>query len=465
MRYFLLASALLFGQVTASCVPYGAGYGDVRKLVKQRTGLSIRWNHMHGSGKVGAATKSLLAKPLHADAAVKVALLNNSQLQATFTKLGVARGALIEAMSLPNPEAEVRIGLSGSTPSVELTFTEDLSHFLYMPLKKGVADARFGAAKMQVAGAAMDLAFKARTAFYALQADEQIVALRRTVLKAAEASFYAKQRMFDAGNVSELDFLTEKAMYEETRLAHARAEAALKVAREQMNALLGLWGKAASWKTAGALAAPPVKPIRTQHIEKRAIERSIDLAAAEHRFDAAAQQARLSRLEGLLPQIAAGVGVDIEDGAANIGPAVHLRLPLFYQGQGEVSAARANMRREQEMYRSLAVHIRAAARSAALRLRATRDRALYYKRVLIPLRKRLTGETLLHYNAMSIGVLQLLLAKRDEIESTTAYVAALRDYWIARAETEQLLAGRLTQNASTMASQEQAGPVRRSGGH
>jgi cobalt-zinc-cadmium efflux system outer membrane protein len=457
-----LACALLLG--AAACVPYGAGYNDVRSMVKARTGQSVRWNTIDDSDQFSAPTKRLLAAPLTFDAAIKVALLNNSELQAAFAELGIARGELISSMRIPNPEAELRLGLTAAEPTIELTFTEDLTDFIFIPLRKGVADAGFAAAKLRVVGAAMDLAFEARTAFYSFQAEQQILRLRRTVLKTAEASFYAKQRIFDAGNVSELDYLTEKAMYEEARLGHARAETALKVAREQMNVVLGLWGKGAKWTITTQLADPPNEPLGTQEIEQRAVAKSIDLAAAEHRFEAAARRANLSRAEGLIPEIAVGVGIDIEDGATNIGPAVGLRVPLFYQGQGEVSAAKAQMRRQQEMYRGLAVKIRSASRSAAMRLRAARDRALYYKRVILPLRKKLTRETLLHYNAMSLSVIQLLLAKRDEIESSRAYVEALREYWMARAEVQQLLAGRLAKGAANMAMEESGGPARR-GGH
>jgi cobalt-zinc-cadmium efflux system outer membrane protein len=52
-------------------------------------------------------------------------------------------------------------------------------------------------------------------------------------------------------------------------------------------------------------------------------------------------------------------------------------------------------------------------------------------------------ETLRQYNAMNATVFALLSAKRDHIEGGRAYVEALRDYWTARAELEQLLAGRL----------------------
>jgi cobalt-zinc-cadmium efflux system outer membrane protein len=55
----------------------------------------------------------------------------------------------------------------------------------------------------------------------------------------------------------------------------------------------------------------------------------------------------------------------------------------------------------------------------------------------------------LPFNAMNLGVFQLMQAKRDQIEAARAYVQALREYWTARAEVDQLLAGRLPRRAAT----------------
>ena len=86
---------------------------------------------------------------------------------------------------------------------------------------------------------------------------------------------------------------------------------------------------------------------------------------------------------------------------------------------------------------------RGVARAASSRLLIARERALYIKTVLLPLRERIVRETQLAYNAMTVGVFQLLESKREQIQAGRAYVEALRSYWTAQAEVDQLLAGRL----------------------
>src|SRR5690606_18152822 len=90
--------------------------------------------------------------------------------------------------------------------------------------------------------------------------------------------------------------------------------------------------------------------------------------------------------------------------------------------------------------------IRAAARAAAARLVAARDRVRFYEEVLLPMRQTVLEETQLQYNAMATSAFELLRAKRTQVDAQRSHVEALRDYWIARAEVEQLIAGRLVQN-------------------
>jgi cobalt-zinc-cadmium efflux system outer membrane protein len=89
------------------------------------------------------------------------------------------------------------------------------------------------------------------------------------------------------------------------------------------------------------------------------------------------------------------------------------------------------------------VRIRAAARALRDRVEGARDRALYYRDILLPLRERIVNEAQLQYNAMQLGPFQLLRVREQQIEAAAAYVETLRDYWMARGDISQLLSGRL----------------------
>jgi outer membrane protein, heavy metal efflux system len=441
-RRLIAACTLSFGLLPA-CVSEDAGYQDVRKVVAGRTGHEVRWGHLEGDRASDAAVRSILQRPLTSESAVKLALLNSPELQAGFEELGVARAELVSALRLPNPVAEgsVRFHKNDHT-TLDFTVTEDLSQLIFLPLRNAAAQAELEAAKLSVAARALDLVLEVRSAFYAYLADQQLLDFRATVLKALEASAEVAKALHEAGNVTELTFESEQVLQEEARVNYASAKTALTISREHLSALLGLSGTRSTWRVETRLAEPSVE-VPLADLEAKAIERSLDLSIIQYRITAAAKRANLARAEGWLPELKGGVTAEREDATWSYGPLAAVQVPLFYQGQGEVDRAHAELRRQRQLLSARAVQIRATARATASRLAAARERATYIKNVLLPSRERILNATQLQYNGMGASVFQLLMAKREQIATAQSYVEALRDYWTAYAEAEQLRAGRL----------------------
>ena len=60
----------------------------------------------------------------------------------------------------------------------------------------------------------LDFAGRVRSAFYAYEADEQMLELRQTIVQALDASFEIARRLSEAGNMTDLDFARERAQFE-----------------------------------------------------------------------------------------------------------------------------------------------------------------------------------------------------------------------------------------------------------
>jgi cobalt-zinc-cadmium efflux system outer membrane protein len=439
---------------TAACVPQNAGYEDVQNVVA-RTGHEVRWRHVDGGEKLDMRALALLGQPLTADAAVKLALLNNADLQAMFEELGMARGDLIRALRLPNPTAEGGLQYEGGeTSNVELTLSQDVSELILLPMRNQAAQAQYAAVKLDLAGRAMDFILEVRKAFYGYVADQQILELRKTVLDALQASASAAEAIHRAGNMTDLDLSSQQVLYEEARVSFSSAETALATSRERLNHLLGLWGTNTNWTVSERLPEP--EELSEDPLEGPAVARSVELATIRQRYTAATKKADLARVRGWLPELKAGVAFEREEGEWSTGPIAEIEVPLFYQGQGEVARAEAEMRREEQLYSGMGVRVRAALRAVHVRARTARERALYLKDTLLPMRERILNETQLQFNAMNTSVFQLLIARRDQIEAGRSYVESLREYWLAKADLEQLLAGRVPDGAMT-------GPIASSG--
>lgn len=424
-----------------------AGFDQVQATVEERAAVKIYWNNGTDLDKEAAEKLgSLLKDKLTADDAVQIALLNNRELQAVYSDLGVAQADLVQAGLLNNPIFDGSITWpvpGGGKPDLELAVVMNFLDIIYLPLRKRVATARFEEAKTRISGVVLDFAGRVRTAFFLHQANEQMLELRQTIVQALTASFQVTRRLHEAGNITDLELARERAMFEGSKLALRSAEVAVRQSREELNTLMGLWGKQTEWQTEERLPEVPEQPIQTDDIERVALNRSVELLNARQRLVSAGEQLGLNKATALIPESHIGTLGERSDGAWEVGPVLDFPIPLFDQGQARTGRAAAELRRAQQDYYALAVKIRATAHALRDRAQGARDRVLYYRDIMLPLHERIVNESQLHYNAMQLGPIQLLRAREQQIETGVAYVEALRDYWLARTGVGQLLSGRL----------------------
>jgi len=438
---------LLVGLSGCASVNLTAGFPEVSAAVEERSATKIVWNRGTELDKAAAEQlRSLLQRKLTADDAVQIAMLNNRDLQATYTELGLAQADLVQAGLFKNPilDAAVFFPLSGVRPDFQLSVVVGFLDALYVPLRKRVAAALFEEAKLRVTGAVLDFAAQVRTAFYVHQANEQLLELRQTIVQALTASLEVSRRLHEAGNISDLDLARDRAQTEAAKVVLRSAEVTSRQSREQLNSLIGAWGEETGWEIDGRMPDVPAEPLQVNGVERVALARSVDLSHARQRIIAAGQQLGFNRATALVPDMEVGVGAEREgEEAWKVGPVLAVPIPLFDQGQARIGRAVAELRRAQQEHYALAVRIRATARVVQDRIEGAQDRALYYRDILLPLRERIVNEAQLQYNAMQIGTIQLLRDREQQIETGVAYVETLREYWLARADLAQIASGRL----------------------
>lgn len=436
---------VLVGLTGCASVSLDAGFPEVRAAVEERHGARIVWNQGTELDREAAdQLRSLLGRKLTVADAVQIAMLNNRDLQAVYTELGLAQADLVQAGLFRNPmlDAAVLFPLSGARPDLQFGAVVGVLDALYIPLRKRVAAAQFEEAKLRITGAVLDFAAQVGFAFYVHQANEQLLELRQTVVQALTASWDVSRRLHEAGNITDLDLARDRVGTETARLALRSAEIAARQSREQLNRLMGVWGEQTQWEIDGRLPDVPVDPPPVNGVEREALARSIDLAHARQRIIAAGEQMGYERATSLIPGAEVGLEAEREEGW-KLGPVLSVPLPLFDQGQARIGRGAAGLRRAQQEYYALAVRIRSTARAVRDRVLGAQDRARYYRDILLPLHERVVSEGQLQYNAMQIGIFQLLRDRAQQIEAGVAYVEELREYWVARADLAQILSGRL----------------------
>src|SRR6266496_6612155 len=144
MKFIKNSIVLLAAATFAGCahVDPNPAFADLANTVHLRTGKRVQWNRSSaGDAQAQAAVTSLLSRPLTADSAVQVALLNNHNLQATYEELGIAQADLVEAGLLKNPVFYFERRLPGQAAEIDLV--QEFVDILLLPLRKRIAAAQF----------------------------------------------------------------------------------------------------------------------------------------------------------------------------------------------------------------------------------------------------------------------------------------------------------------------------------
>jgi outer membrane protein, heavy metal efflux system len=427
--------------LATSCASPRSDVDAVRDIAASR--LRIEPTDIDVDKDVGA----LAARPLTVDNAVRIALLNNRALRAQLLELGIARGQLVQASVLPNPDIEAEVRFSEDTaqgPQWDLGVGVPLAQLLLVPARTGAAEATLDAARADAANAVVALATRTRIAVYDVQAHNQRLDAARNVLAALTASYDTARALHDVGNLTDLALLNEQSAYEGARAAVADSEANVVDAREHLNVLLGFFGTDTAWTLPSTLpdAPPDVDALGAlDGLEGRAIDASIDLASKRASIVAAARRLGVTNTAGLIPDVLLGVHAEFDGTSWEAGPSLTGSLPVFDRQQGNSIAAQAELDGLRARAVDDAVAIRAAVRATRARLVSAHARSRQLHDAVLPLRERLVRETVLQYNAMQVGVFEVLQARREQIEAGHLYANVLMEFWTARATLDQLLAG------------------------
>lgn len=388
---------------------------------------------------------TLLQRPLTAEDAVRVALLSNRDARAALAEIGIARGQYVQAGLLPNPEMDLELRAPGGPQPAQLDIGLELSvsQTLLAPLRASVAEAHLEAERLKATGFLLDLAWQTRVAFFEVQALQQKLELRLRAFSSQQASYAAAVELTKAGNLPAVDLANELAAVELARVQVAEAENALLDAKEALTRRLGLHGARASYTVAGPLAIPSDDGDLSDG-EKRALVASLELLELERRAESASRKVGLARTEGWLPHLTAGFHGERDADLWELGAHVGIGLPVFDRQQGRQLSAQSEYDALRAKAEALAVNLRSTVRQTTNRVESAGRRARHYAQRLVPARQKQLDETLLQYNAMTVGVFQLLQVQRGVTEAAIAQVDATLDYWKARAAFDLLLAGRST---------------------
>ena len=437
----LMTVALLAGCAT----PHpDAGFDQVSQTIGQRLNKDLHWARDETHRRlIDERVTDLLTRPLSADDAVQLALLNHRGLQAAFDELGIAEADRVRALSLPNPGIGIGRSRRGTEIENGLALHFNLARLLALPLVAEVESRRIAQLQADTALRAITQAAEVRKAWVLAVASAESVRYARQVMEAAAVSAELARRMAATGNFNKLQHAREQSFQADATLNLARAEQAQKASRERLTRLLGLWGAQTAYRLPERLPDLPTTLDERAALESLAIAQRLDVQGARLAAERTASALGLTRATRFINILEIGA----ERERSNDAPVktvweISLELPIFDSGQARVARAEAVYRQALNRAAEIAINARSEVREAWSTRHSTWEMARYHREQIVPLRQRIAEENLLRYNGMLIGVFELLADARAQIASVNAAIDALRDFWLAQADMEMALIGK-----------------------
>ena len=435
----ILATPLLGG--CASFLPDG-GFDAIQSAAQSHIQKDVVWSRDAAArAQTEARVDALLEKPLAADDAVQIALLNNPGLQAAFNALGIAEADWVAARRLPNPGFAIGRLTRGDEVEWERSLHLNLARLLTLPMRAGIEQRLFEQTRRALIIDVLRLAADTRKAWVVAVAANQTAHYHQQAMDAAEAGAELARRMAQVGNWSKLKQAREQSFYADAALAVARAEKAKLQARERLARLMGL-PHAGKLQLPDRLPELPAALPPLQNVEQRAMESRLDLQMAKLQSEALAKNLGLTRSTRFVNVLELGViNNSSNEAPVQRGYEISFELPLFDWGQSRVVQAESRYRQSLERARETAVNARSEVREAYAVQQGQYAIARHLRDEVVPLKKRISEENLLRYNGMLIGVFELLADARSQIVSVNAAIEAQRDFWLADADLAMTLVG------------------------
>lgn len=435
---------MILGLAGCASIPADLGRSDVDELVAER-------GHSIGTDDTATVLSTLVTPSLTADDAVRIALINNPELQAKYAELGFAAADAYEAGRIRNPILSSLV-LSSNRPGeldqVSLGLVTSFTDFVTLPARKRLAAAEYAAVKQHIGAAVRETAADAESAYYHFVGAKQVAALRSQIAKAAGLSVALAERYYEAGNLTPREISMERATAAEARLEALAADAEAYEMRSALGTVMGL-SVSGPWDAPAQLPVPLASEDSLDELLALAAQSRLDLAAARADADRVADQRGVTGWTRWLGDLDIGVESEREtDGARLKGPLVEWEVPLFTQNRDEILRLDADLQIAIAEVRKLTLAVSNDVHLAYAKTENARARVNTYRDTLVPARIAVTARAKEEEAFMLIGIFELLETKQQEYDAYQGYLEVVRDYWLARSELTRAVGNTLPSTAS-----------------
>ncbi len=442
-RFVILAALPLAG---CSTLPPEEPFNQVAETVQAQIGKRISWDAgQYADPLVRSTIEKLLSRPLTAETAVQIALLNNRELQTTYADLGISQANVVQATLWKNPivTGNVLFPITGGGIDYTFNFLLRVIDIIYIPLRESVAESQLEETKFQVTARVMSIAGQTYLAFVDYVGEQERVSILKRAVESASAIIESGKALRKAGNINDYDFEAQVALQLQFAAELSRAQLDAAEARERLNRLLGLTGLQTQWRAPDRLPRISGRERLPADAERTAIEASLDLGTIRQRLITMGRKYRVVDITSVLPKLDLGGQEDRSSGQDEAGPIFAIELAVFDWGQARREAARMEILKTRDEFTALAVRVRSFARLQQAKLLSARQTAIFYANIVLPQAQRFLQAAEKQYEVKELGIFDLLDIKEKQIKVSVEYATALKTYWRRRVRLAQILKGKL----------------------
>jgi outer membrane protein TolC len=337
-------------------------------------------------------------------------------LTADLATLGITSEDRGRVAHVPDPRYDEGRPLGGTESKVERSLTANLSSWLAVPVLHTQANSALVTAVHAIGNATFSL----RRSWVRAISSRQALNHAEDAVLAAQVISDLTQRLRDVGSAPAIDVLRAQQFLEQAMARKTEAQAEAQLQREQLLHAMGIWGiQAQAVRLPSHLPELPASSLGAEGLEALAVSQRLDVQIA---------RAMLSRHDS-----AAADG--------NSGP--HAELDV------------AGMRARAEL------------RTAWIAYQAKYALARHACNVEVPLAQRVLEEQTKRYNAMLVGVFELITDAIGRSRAVSNCLAAQSAFWLADVDLQQALAGigSLPQASGAFAQQAPSQPSLHSEAH
>lgn len=335
------------------------------------------------------------------------------------------------------------VSASATNTAYEVRMTLNLMDLIQLPARKKLGQAEYERKKLEIAAEILQILTNTKTSYYQYQALLQLKSFWKSNLDAVQSMGDLSRAQRKAGNISALDEAQQLAFLKMAQLELMKVENQIKQARLEFILQIGLAGHDFRQEIGDKLPKLPEQLPNLQALIELAKIQRPQLLERKQKLQVGQRNIDLAK-RNFFPRLNLGIVGEWDfAGATGVGPALQVGLPFLGHQSVALRKARAELKVSQLEFSTLEQNTPNDLEQVYQRLVLANQMVRFYRNDVLPLQERVLKESIKHYNYMLLGNYQLLLNKQNQIHVQKGSIEALRDYWIAYVELENLVGGSL----------------------